>query len=72
MDHQGIQADTEKTTAIKEMSQPENVSELRRFLGMINQMGKFLCNVAQLKPFILSFYDPNAATKFSADPPLMD
>ena len=69
MDHQGIQADTEKTAAIKEMIQPENVSELRRFLGMINQMGKFLCNVAQLKP---TFYDPNAATKISADPPLMD
>ena len=50
VDHQGIKADPEKTAAIKEMSRPENVNELRRFLGMINQMGKFLCNLAQLTP----------------------
>lgn len=46
VDHQGIQADPEKTAVIKEMSRPEYVSG--RFLGMIKQMGKFLCNLAQL------------------------
>ena len=30
------------------MNQPENVSELRRFLGMVNQMGKFIINLAEL------------------------
>ena len=41
VDSQGILADPEKTKAVREMNQPENVSELRRFLGMVNQMGKF-------------------------------
>ena len=39
VDSQGIQADPEKTKAVREMNQPENVSELCRFLGMVNQMG---------------------------------
>ena len=42
MDSQGIQATK------KEMNQPENVSELRRFLGMVNQMGKFIINLSEL------------------------
>ena len=81
------------------MRQPENISELRRFLGMANQLGKFSCNLAQLtQPLrellgknrtwvwdkaqeevftqvkkelctltFLSLYDPNVATKISAD-----
>ena len=28
------------------MEAPQNVSELRRFLGMVNQLGKFLPNLA--------------------------
>ena len=30
------------------MKTPTNVSELRRFLGMANQLGKFFPNLAQL------------------------
>ena len=48
VDSQGIQADPEKTKAVREINQPENVSELRRFLGMVNQMGKFIINLAEL------------------------
>ena len=48
VDSQGIQADPEKIKAVREMNQPENVSELRRFLGMVNQMGKFIINLAEL------------------------
>ena len=33
---QGIVPDTDKTAAIEKMERPRNVSELRRFLGMIN------------------------------------
>ena len=39
VDSQRIQADPKKTKAVREMNQPENVSELRRFLGMVNQWG---------------------------------
>ena len=29
---------------IAKMKSPENISELRRFLGMVNQLGKFTPN----------------------------
>ena len=41
VDKFGIRADPEKTMAINKMAQPTNVTELRRFMGMINQLGKF-------------------------------
>ena len=37
----GIQPDPEKLQAIYAIKPPSNVSELRRFLGMINQLSKF-------------------------------
>ncbi|KAJ7996477.1 hypothetical protein DPEC_G00237470 [Dallia pectoralis] len=33
--------------AVQEMDAPKNVSELRSFLGMVNQLGRFLPNVAE-------------------------
>lgn len=44
----GISPDPLKTTAIKEMPPPKTVSELRRFVGMINQLGKFSPNIAEI------------------------
>ena len=38
----GVSADPDKTAAVLNMAAPTNVSELRRFLGMTNQLGKFL------------------------------
>ena len=81
------------------MSPPTNVPELRRFMGMVNHLGKFSSRLAELtqplrellgkkstwmwgpeqdqaftrvkeelsKPTILVLYDPDAATKLSAD-----
>jgi len=48
IDQSGIQADPDKTLAIREMKPPTTVSELRRFMGMVNQLGKFTPNLAQL------------------------
>ena len=48
IDQEGIRADTDKTSAITEMKPPTNVSELRRFMGMVNQLGKFSPNLADL------------------------
>ena len=45
---EGISPDPSKTTAVKNMKQPSNVSELCRFLGMVNQLGKFSPNIADL------------------------
>ena len=44
----GISPDPQKTTAIKEMLQPITVSELRRFMGIINQLGKFSPNIVKI------------------------
>ena len=40
----GVKLDPAKVSAVVSMEQ--NVSELRRFLGMVNQLGKFLPNLA--------------------------
>ena len=48
IDADGIRADPEKTKTIVNMSPPTSVSELRRFLGMANQLGKFTPNLAQI------------------------
>ena len=41
VDKHGVHPDPQKTDAISNMKPPKNVTELRRFLGMINQLGKF-------------------------------
>ena len=41
-------ADPDKVSAIVKMDPPTNTSELRRFLGMANQLGKFSQNLAEL------------------------
>ncbi|GFR57939.1 Pol polyprotein [Elysia marginata] len=38
---EGIQIDPEKVEAINKMADPTNLTELRRFLGMVNHVGKF-------------------------------
>ncbi|XP_023806890.1 uncharacterized protein K02A2.6-like isoform X1 [Oryzias latipes] len=43
----GVEPDPEKTSAVQEMSTPTNVSELRSFLGMVNQLGRFIPNLAE-------------------------
>lgn len=42
----GIQADPSKVEAIAKYPPPTNIKELQRFLGMINQTGKFLPHMA--------------------------
>ena len=44
----GISADPDKVTAIKLMEAPQNISALRRFLGMVNQLGKFSPRLAAI------------------------
>ena len=44
----GVSADPDKTKAILQMKPPTNITELRRFMGMVNQLGKFSPNVAHI------------------------
>ena len=43
----GISADPSKTKAILAMCRPRTPTELRRFLGMVNQLGKFTTRVVK-------------------------
>ena len=45
---QGVLSDPEKTRAITEIEEPKKLKELRRFMGMANQLGKFSPNFAEL------------------------
>ena len=48
IDKDGISADPKKVKSIKEMRRPSNITELRRFMGMVNQLGKFSNRLAEL------------------------
>ncbi|KAL7865994.1 hypothetical protein SRHO_G00112410 [Serrasalmus rhombeus] len=43
----GISPDPGKTEAVRKMQEPTTVSELRSFLGMVNQLGKFIPQLAE-------------------------
>lgn len=48
IDQKGVSADPSKTAAVLQMETPTNTTELRRFLGMVNQLGKFSPNLAEI------------------------
>uniref|UniRef100_A0A3B3C9Q2 Gypsy retrotransposon integrase-like protein 1 n=1 Tax=Oryzias melastigma TaxID=30732 RepID=A0A3B3C9Q2_ORYME len=45
---QGIEADPGKIRAIKEMPTPKDAADVKRFVGMVNYVGKFSPRVAEL------------------------
>ena len=45
---QGIEADPDEISAILNMLPPTNISTLRTFLGMTNQIAKFVPNLADI------------------------
>ena len=47
IDGQGIQPDPNKVSAIQQFSTPTNVSDVRRFLGMVNQFSPNLADLTQ-------------------------
>ena len=49
LNEEGIKSDPEKTESIQDMDTPQNVSDVRRFLGMVNQLGKFVPHLAEKK-----------------------
>ena len=61
IDSQGIHPDPAKTTAIAEMKPPTNITELRRFLGMANQMGKFSSSLADFSLPLRELLSPKNA-----------
>ena len=47
VDSNGITANPDKMKTLEQMGKPINITELRRFLGTMNQLGKFSPNLAQ-------------------------
>lgn len=45
---EGLKADPRKIEAFTSMTKPTSKVELQRFLGMIDYLGKFLPNIAQV------------------------
>lgn len=48
IDREGVRPDPERITALLSMRAPTDVPELRRFMGMANQLGKFSPNLATI------------------------
>ena len=48
IDRDGVSPDPQKTSAIVAMEKPSTGTELRRFLGMVNQLGKFTPKIAEI------------------------
>ena len=60
VDKEGLKPDPEKVAAMRSMKTPENITELRRFLGMINQLSKFSPQLAdRTKPLRELLYSKN-------------
>ncbi len=41
IDQNGIQSDPDKTSAVIQMPIPQSLTDLRRFMGLVNQLGNF-------------------------------
>ena len=48
VDGGGIIADPEKITAVRSLPEPSNITRVRGFLGMANQLDKFMPNLAEI------------------------
>ena len=48
IDQTGIRPDPDKISAIQKIKPPTCVSDVRRFLGLVNQMSKFIPNLAEI------------------------
>ena len=48
IDERGVSPDPNKTSAISAMPKPTTRTELRRLMGMVNQLGKFTPNIAEI------------------------
>ena len=47
IDTEGVKKDPAEVKAILDVKEPENVRDVRRFFGMVNQLMKFVPNLAE-------------------------
>ena len=67
IDKNGIHADPEKTTAISNMKPPQSISDLRRFMGLVNQLGKFSSRIAEISQPVRELLRSNRAWIWGPD-----
>ena len=67
IDKGGIRADPEKTLAISNMEPPQSVSDLRRFMGLVNQLGKFSSRIAEISQPLRGLLSNKSAWMWSPD-----
>ena len=48
IDEDGVRADPDKTAAIQDIDTQKSITYLRRFMRMVNQLGEFFLNIAEL------------------------
>ena len=64
IDEQGIRADP---AAIAKMEVPQNITDLRRFMGMVNQLGKFSPHLSDLGQPLRALLSPKTAWVWGPD-----
>jgi hypothetical protein len=47
LNEEGIKSNPDKIESIRDMDAPQNVGDVSRFLGMVNQLGKFINHLAE-------------------------
>ena len=67
IDKNGIHANPEKTTTISNMKLPQSVSDLRRFMGLVNQLGKFSSLIAEISQLVRELLRSNRAWIWGPD-----
>ena len=61
IDANGVQPDPAKTDAVQKMSSPTSLSELRRIMGMLNQLNKFSPKLTELAQPLRELLSPKRA-----------
>ena len=67
IDGEGVRANPAKTAAVREMKAPQNISEVQRFLGMVNQLGPFSPRLADLSQPLRELLSTKRAWSWGSD-----
>ena len=68
LNEEGIKSDREKTESIQDMDTPQNVSDVRRLLRMVDQLGKFVPYLAEKKKNIQGSSEHEERLPLGTDP----
>ena len=67
LSYEGITADDEKVKAITKFPKPANITDVRSFLGLVNQLGDFSAHIAETAKALRSLMSPRSAFIWTPD-----